>query len=110
MDMLCTIWIYFNDSHKTVQSSIDIAEEKLQDYNPERLVTRKKEKKVYHHPHTDSASTLYQQKASTAATKRDRPPLGQQKNTTKIVQNPTLMRTSSTITRWQRRQSRVATV
>jgi hypothetical protein len=56
-----------------------------------KVVTRKR-KKVYHHPHTDNANTQVQEKASTgpAAAKRDRPPLGQQRNTAEIAQNPTL--------------------
>ena len=55
-----------------------------------KVVTRKR-KKVYHYQYTDSANSQIQEKASTgpAAAKRERPPLGQQRNTAEIAQNLT---------------------
>jgi hypothetical protein len=62
-----------------------IEQEKITRVQPWRVVTRKKEKN--HHPHINIANTPTQEKASTgtAAAKRDRPPLDQQRNTGEIA-------------------------
>ena len=65
----------------------------------QKKITRltKKKEKIYHHPHTDSTNTWGREKASTgqAATKRDQPPLGQQRNTEENAQKTPLQPTQS---------------
>ncbi len=90
------MYIYFflfTDSHgRTRQCEVLLREQEIFSRLQPCEVGTRKTKKVYHHPHTDNSNKQTQEKASTgpAAAKRDRPPLGQQRYTAEIAQNPTL--------------------